>query len=413
MDIFDLLACPSCRGDLDRKSDSLYCSICQQTYPVVDGKPILFVDGRMLEVIYQDQLHIRESYDPWIHRMVLQSLLDNHIVLELGSGNQALDDPCIIKMDIFLSPYVDVVADAHHLPFKNSVLDFVFSLAVFEHLRNPFQASGEIHRVLKDGGLIYHECNFIFGYHGYPHHYFNTSLQGMEQVFDSFNTLRSGVAPYQMPSFALENIINTYMVNSRMLEFGPKKLFRKLVKVLEEDLPRYDIFFDEDSAARIAAGVYYSGYKNTTGQASLVPDFLLDIYKSHADLQQRFPEVNNLTTRENLLLWARNEGRERFPKVGDFLDQVEGFNKWGPGVSFSRHAIKGLPIIEPNFGAVGTDPTKSMRQNAEEWGSGFSRWVDQLQYRGFYLLRIIQREGMGGFLRRIRQRLDLFFRKRT
>jgi SAM-dependent methyltransferase len=75
-------------------------------------------------------------------------------------------------MDVAWSPYVDLVADAHALPFLPGSLDYIFSLAVVEHLRNPFLAAQSMVMALKDGGFIYHECNFVFAYHGYPHHYF-------------------------------------------------------------------------------------------------------------------------------------------------------------------------------------------------------------------------------------------------
>jgi len=53
----------------------------------------------------------------------------------------ALDDPCIIRMDVTLSPYVDLVADAHYLPFLPESVDYIFSLAVFEQLHDPFLAA--------------------------------------------------------------------------------------------------------------------------------------------------------------------------------------------------------------------------------------------------------------------------------
>ena len=114
----------------------------------------MFPDGSIPEVRHESELLIRQSYDPWVHRVILQSLLDDQVILDIGSGNMALDDPCVIHMDVMLSPYVDIVADAHFLPFLPESIDYIFSLAVFEHLRNPFVAARSIYEVLKDGGYI-------------------------------------------------------------------------------------------------------------------------------------------------------------------------------------------------------------------------------------------------------------------
>lgn len=40
-----------------------------------------------------------------------------------------------------------IVADAHHLPFKNGSFELVFSTDVLEHLSKPLQALQEMHRV--------------------------------------------------------------------------------------------------------------------------------------------------------------------------------------------------------------------------------------------------------------------------
>jgi hypothetical protein len=70
-------------------------------------------DVELANVRHEGELVLREGYDPWIHRMIMHSLTDNQIVLDAGCGNMILDDPCIIRMDIKLTPYVDLVGDLH------------------------------------------------------------------------------------------------------------------------------------------------------------------------------------------------------------------------------------------------------------------------------------------------------------
>ena len=63
--------------------------------------------------------------------------------------------PMLFNLNIGPFPNVDVVADAHSLPYADESVDVVHSEAVFEHLYNPGQASKEIYRILKKGGKAY------------------------------------------------------------------------------------------------------------------------------------------------------------------------------------------------------------------------------------------------------------------
>lgn len=47
-----------------------------------------------------------------------------------------------------------MVADAHNLPFETSQFDAVYCLEVLEHTQNPVAVLGEIHRVLKENGVV-------------------------------------------------------------------------------------------------------------------------------------------------------------------------------------------------------------------------------------------------------------------
>ena len=278
--LYDLLACPTCRIKVVRQDDYLYCANCQTSFPIINNVPIMFPDGRLAEIEHQTSLNVLDSYNPWVPRLMLQSLLDDQIVLEVGSGNMALDDPCIIRMDVMLTPYVDIVADAHALPFLPGSLDFIFSLAVFEHLRNPFLAAQSMYEVLKDGGYIYHECNFVFGYHAIPHHYFNATMQGTEQIFHQYNPLRKGVAPYQMPSFAVQNVLGTYIQYSHAAEHADgRESIAQLHQVIDSGLRHLDKYFSEEEALKIAAGTYYAGMKQNTPSSTLIKNEIVQIWK--------------------------------------------------------------------------------------------------------------------------------------
>jgi SAM-dependent methyltransferase len=72
-----------------------------------------------------------------------------------------------------------LLADAHALPFKEGAFDVVFSMAVVEHVHNPFIALGEVYRVLKPGGLFVGIASFGEPFHG---SYFHASLWGVASL---------------------------------------------------------------------------------------------------------------------------------------------------------------------------------------------------------------------------------------
>ena len=85
-------------------------------------------------------------------------------VLNIGSGainglghrlwiNQNFQN--VTHLDIEKGEDVDVVGDAHDLPFGKSVYDSVIMQAVVEHLHSPSIAIKEAFRVLKKGGYLY------------------------------------------------------------------------------------------------------------------------------------------------------------------------------------------------------------------------------------------------------------------
>ncbi len=116
-------------------------------------------------------------------------------MLEIGAGLDTHESPLLVKTDAFVYPgeRLDLVADVHALPFADASFDFVFSLAVFEHLHSPWIAASEIARVLRPGGRAYTLAAFLQPMHGYPSHYFNATEFGLARLFqDDFEIELAG-----------------------------------------------------------------------------------------------------------------------------------------------------------------------------------------------------------------------------
>jgi SAM-dependent methyltransferase len=86
---------------------------------------------------------------------MLQSCSEGRI-LDIGGGTAHIKEfrPDIVSTDILLFPGIDVVADAHQLPFQNCVFSDVVLLDVLHHLERPIDFLKEASRVLKPGGRI-------------------------------------------------------------------------------------------------------------------------------------------------------------------------------------------------------------------------------------------------------------------
>ena len=54
----------------------------------------------------------------------------------------------------FAGPDVLIQDISNGIPFPDSAYDFVFCIEVLEHVPNPYGTLGEIHRVLKPGGVL-------------------------------------------------------------------------------------------------------------------------------------------------------------------------------------------------------------------------------------------------------------------
>jgi len=124
---------------------------------------------------------------------LFQGLEDDALCLSVGGGPVRFHS-MLTNVNIGPFPNVDIVADAHCLPYADESVDVIHSEAVFEHLHTPYRAAQEMHRVLRPGGRAYVCTPFLQAYHGYPHHYQNYTLTGHCHLFDSvgFDVIESG-----------------------------------------------------------------------------------------------------------------------------------------------------------------------------------------------------------------------------
>jgi SAM-dependent methyltransferase len=89
------------------------------------------------------------------HRQLFESCPEGAI-LDIGGGTAHIKEsrPDVVSADILSFPGIDVVADAHQLPFRDEFFAGVVMLDVLHHLERPIEFLKEASRVLKPGGRL-------------------------------------------------------------------------------------------------------------------------------------------------------------------------------------------------------------------------------------------------------------------
>lgn len=150
----------------------------------------------------------------------LELIRDNvdGIVLDFGSGSPRFSFPNVCELDIRKYATTDVVIGGGLLPFKDGCFDAIISESVLEHVPDPFLYMSELFRTLRRGGKVVLDSAFMQPLHGFPHHYFNTSMQALELLFSKFSIERIFVGPHQHPWVALHWILNSLLAGMTLEE---------------------------------------------------------------------------------------------------------------------------------------------------------------------------------------------------
>ena len=290
--LLESLRCPTCRGKLQQQTDTIHCTSCSSTYPVRDGVPILLDENtsvfkladyenpeantkepkpslfRRLRAMLPSlsmNFNSRRNFTRFADELRKRSPQSRVLVLGgriLGDGMDVLvDQPGVelIETDLCIGPRVQMICDAHRVPFADNTFDAVIIQAVLEHVCAPQDCVAEIYRVLKPSGLVYAETPFMQQVHGGAYDFTRFTDLGHRLLFRRFEQIDRGACCG--PGMALAWTIQYFL-----LSFSGTKIMRALVRVSTELslfwLKYLDLLLiNRPEAQNAASGFYLMGSK--------------------------------------------------------------------------------------------------------------------------------------------------------
>lgn len=274
----DIAACPWCRSPLAWREDgaAARCTACSREYAVIDGAAWMRLDAAgaplsladlsqpvqpdtplrtVLRALPSANFAYKTSRSRQRIPLFVQHLGEEAAILNLGSGRTAFG-PRVVNLDIGPFAHVDVVAVGERLPVQDASLDGVITQGVLEHVPDLPATLAEIDRVLRPGGLVYHEAPFIQGYHASPNDFRRFTAVGMRELTPGYEVLEQGVAVG--PSSAMMWVASEWLAlffslrNETLLKAG-----RRVFPWLLTPLKLSDAWMEGHPKADLIASAFY------------------------------------------------------------------------------------------------------------------------------------------------------------
>ena len=280
------LACPVCRSALSRSEEGFRCkgAKCGAIFSSSEGVPILINDQRSVFSVgdFLDRkattFATSDPSAPPRRRSLLRRLVPSNSrtvvpgidkrflsqyrkadewVLVIGSGDLTYDpsgQANIIYSDVHLGKRVDLIADAHDIPFQDESIDAILVVAVMEHVADPQRCAAEIARVLKPGGRILAATPFMQQVHLGRYDFTRFTHLGHRRLWRQFREVESGITcgPGMALAWSWQYFLLSFSDNQNV-----RKYLRAIAKLTSFPLTYFDEYLKNKKGAYDAASAFY------------------------------------------------------------------------------------------------------------------------------------------------------------
>lgn len=226
--LLDILQCPFCNRALQFQPHKFICNGCNSIYTYgeiydfrlprkknhsihhcLGSKPPKHFKFNYLSMKDDPEVNYGNTPVPYHLTKELMSHFpkaktSNSLMLDLGCADSPQKKVCeiagfeYIGLD-YSNSKATILGDAHSLPFKDNSFEFVLSIAVLEHLINPFVALSEVFRVLKKNGKFIGTVAFMEPFHCDSYYHFThlgllSSLNNAGFVIESISPTENWTA---------------------------------------------------------------------------------------------------------------------------------------------------------------------------------------------------------------------------
>jgi ubiquinone/menaquinone biosynthesis C-methylase UbiE len=291
-DVAPLLACPRCRCPVVEEEQGFRCSSAScafnasGAFPLIEGRPAL-VDFEHSLLERDERLgEVPGARTPWsIGRLprrlrswakprnrvaaknveTLIGLLPGPAPLVLVVGGGTMGNGVeeiyrdqrtrVVAFDIYGSPLVQFIADAHQIPLATESVDAVLVQAVLQQVVDPVKVVAEIHRVLRKDALVYAETPFLQQVNAGPYDFVRYTGSGHRYLFRAFEEVAAGpvAGPGTQLLWSIDHVVRG------LLRTEPAG---KLARVAFFWLRYLDHLFPTDFAMDSASAYYFLGRRS-------------------------------------------------------------------------------------------------------------------------------------------------------
>ena len=175
-------------------------------------------------------------------------------ILDVGGGYKdragiLRDLGKVIVLDVKPGKNVDVVGDAHALPFKDNSFDYVVMFMVLEHLHDPIKAFSECSRVLKKNGILLLTTVQYWHNHDCPDDYYRFTDGGLRYLCERSH----------LKIISIKSMGGPFLVFFHVIELNLSGMLRKIILLLSPLFNYLDkVFFNHEDKRILSDSVGWS-----------------------------------------------------------------------------------------------------------------------------------------------------------